>query len=100
MILSIAERLSTPLTVSLSSSQPDLSLLELTKFLAGVRKLTQLRADLSKIPTHLLPTKKGADGHVYYKIEYDIQVTYYSAYTKYELFYNGINYGSVSAEYV
>lgn len=37
---------------------------------------------------------------MYYILEFDIQVTYYSAYTTYELFHNNINYGSVTAEYV
>ena len=68
--------------------------------LAGVTQLVHLTADLSKIPTHLLPTRKGADGHTYYDIDFEIQITYYSAYTTYELIHNGINYGRVASEYV
>ena len=42
----------------------------------------------------------GADGYLYYKLNYDIEVTYYSAYTKYELIHQNVNYGSVAAEYI
>ena len=42
----------------------------------------------------------GKDGMLYYKVNFQIQMTCYSAYTKYELIYNGVNYGLVTAEYV
>ena len=99
-ILLIVEHPSTPPTVSLTVAQPDLLLLELIQNLAGVKELVQLTADISRIPTYLLPTKVGVDGCTYYDIRIEIQVTYYSAYTTYELIHDGINYGIVASEYV
>ena len=63
-------------------------------------ELVQVEADLSRIPTHLIKQTVGADGALYYKYDYQIEVTHFSAYTKYELIYQGVNYGSVAAEYV
>lgn len=62
--------------------------------------LVNIEADLSRIPATSLRTQMGKDNQLYYKIEYEIEVTYFSAYTKYELIYKGINYGPVTAEYV
>ena len=42
----------------------------------------------------------GRDSKLYYKLNYEIEITYFSAYTKYELIYDGYNYGPVTAEYV
>ena len=67
---------------------------------AGVTELVKLRADLSRIPQHIVPKVRGADGHVYFMLNFEIEVTLYSAYTKYELVHNGMNYGQVVAEYV
>lgn len=61
--------------------------------------LVDLRADLSRIPKHGLEKKTGADGESWYVIEYEVEITYYSAFTKYELIHEGINYGAVTAEY-
>ena len=72
----------------------------LTHNSAGVKQLVRLTADLSKIPAHRLPTKMGADGRDYYDIQFEIEVTFYSTYTTYELIYDGINYGIVASEYV
>ncbi|KAL6717539.1 hypothetical protein ACLMJK_005454 [Lecanora helva] len=65
-----------------------------------VQHLVTIHADLSRVPEHLMPTKRGADGEKYYRIKYEIQITYHSAYTTYELIYNDVNYGAVNAEYV
>jgi hypothetical protein len=67
---------------------------------AGVVQLVKVNADLSRIPANHIPQKKGADGKMWYVVTYDIQVTYYSAYTSYELIHGGINYGFVASEYV
>ena len=48
-------------------------------------QLVKVSADLGRIPTNRIPLSKGADGKIYYKITYDIQVTYCSAYTTYGL---------------
>ena len=66
----------------------------------GVVPLVDLEADLSQIPRAAFPKVRGADGRFYYKIKYNIEITYYSAYTTYELVHNGKNYGPVRAEYV
>lgn len=63
-------------------------------------KLVEVEADLSRIPTTIIPKAKGADGKMYYKVDYKIQIKYHSAYTTYELIYNNVNYGEVDSEYV
>ncbi|KAL8653946.1 MAG: hypothetical protein Q9226_003636 [Calogaya cf. arnoldii] len=67
---------------------------------ARVCKLVTVIADLSRIPRHKLPQVIGADGLLYYRISYAVEITYCSAYTKYELIYDNVNYGPVTAEYV
>ena len=62
--------------------------------------LVTVKADLSRLPLESLEQKTGVDGEEYYKIEYEVEVTYYSAHTKCELIYDGKNYGAVKAEYV
>ena len=66
----------------------------------GVKHLARLTADLSCIPTGELERRRGKDGRDYYVVYYDIEMTYYSACTKYALVYKGVRYDSVSAEYV
>ena len=65
-----------------------------------VVELVRVTADFRRIPTNNFPTTIGKDGLLYYEINYEVEITYYSAYTKYELIYDGKNYGPVSAEYV
>jgi len=67
---------------------------------AGIRDLVTVTADLSRIPEKLFRQQRGTDGEMWYAIGLKIEVTYYSACTKYELVHNGINYGTVTAEYV
>ncbi|KAI4268936.1 MAG: hypothetical protein L6R38_007672 [Xanthoria sp. 2 TBL-2021] len=62
--------------------------------------LVEVSANLSRIPRRKLPRVLGADGHSYYKISFAVEITYCSAYTKYELIHDNINYGPVTAEYV
>lgn len=63
-------------------------------------ELVKVEADLSRIPANRIPQTKGADGKMYYMVNYAIQVTYMSAYTSYELISGGVNYGLVTSEYV
>ena len=63
-------------------------------------ELVKVTADLSRIPQKRIPQVEGADGQMWYKAAYQIQITYYSAYTTYELLYGGVNYGRVASEYV
>ena len=67
---------------------------------SDVRQLARLTADLSCIPIGELNRKMGKDGKEYYVIYYDIEMTYYSAHTKYALVYKQVKYDSVTAEYV
>ena len=66
----------------------------------GVLRLVDVKADLSQIPLAAFPKVRVADGCLYYIVEFKLEITFYSAYTKYELIYNGKNYGPVRAEYV
>ena len=61
--------------------------------------LAKLKAHLGQIPAHLVNRNLGADGRSYYILNIEIEVTHYSAYTKYELIHKNVNYGSVTAEY-
>ena len=65
-----------------------------------VKNLARLTADLSCIPVSELGQKIGKDGKMYYVIYYEIEMTYYSAQTKYCLVYKQVKYDSVTAEYV
>ncbi|KAL8756092.1 MAG: hypothetical protein Q9184_004603 [Pyrenodesmia sp. 2 TL-2023] len=67
---------------------------------ARVQDLVVVTADISRIPPSRLPQVRGADGLNYYKLNFAIEVTFYSGYTTYELIHNNINYGPVAAEYV
>ena len=66
----------------------------------GVNDLVHVTADFTTIPTSWLDTTMGKDGLLYYKVDFEVQMTCYSAYTKFELIYKGVNYGPVTAEYV
>ena len=66
----------------------------------GLVPLVDLKADFSQIPRSAFPKVRGADGRLYYKLNCNIEITCYSAYTTYELIHNGKNYGPVRAEYV
>lgn len=66
----------------------------------SVKNLVTITADFSNIPTWKFALQVGKDGLSYYKVDFEIQMTCFSAYTKYELIYKGVNYGPVAAEYV
>ena len=66
----------------------------------NVKHLARLTADLSCIPAGELTRNMGKDGKWYYVVYYDIEMTYYSASTKYALVYKGVRYDSITAEYV
>ena len=66
----------------------------------NVKHLARLTADLSCIPTGELQQKVGKDGKAYYVVYYDIEMTYFSAHTKYSLVYKNVKYDSITAEYV
>ena len=63
-------------------------------------RLVNVTADLSRVPVCNFPQFIGRDGNLYYNVDFAVEVTYFSAYTKYELIHGGVNYGSVAAEYV
>lgn len=60
----------------------------------------KLSADLSSIPERQLHRKRGADNELYYNVDFDIEMTCYSASTKFTLIYEGKEYHTVTAEYV
>ena len=60
----------------------------------------ELNVDLSTIPEETLNRDRGKDGKLYYRCDYNVEVTHYSASTRYELVYKGIKYNTVEAEYV
>ncbi|KAI9856327.1 MAG: hypothetical protein M1813_009163 [Trichoglossum hirsutum] len=66
----------------------------------GVKNLVKLTADLSKIPYLSFKQKQGTDNKMWYVVEWEIRMTCYSAETKYSLVYNGVEYDTVTAEYV
>ena len=65
-----------------------------------VKHLARLTADLSCIPVSELVQRVGKDGKLYYVIHYEIEMTFFSAQTKYCLVYKQVKYDSVTAEYV
>lgn len=62
--------------------------------------MVNLTANLSRVPITQFPKSKGKDKRSHYIVNFQIEITHYSAYTKYELIHGGINYGAVKAEYV
>ncbi|MCJ1269841.1 hypothetical protein MMC22_009734 [Lobaria immixta] len=67
---------------------------------SNVVKVVELNADFGLVPKQKLLQKVNPNGVPYYEISLQIEVTCFSAYTKYELIHDNINYGAVSAEYV
>lgn len=68
--------------------------------IARVRQLVRVGADISRIPPNKIPKVHGADGRLYWEIDFSIEVTCYSGYTTYELIHDNVNYGPVASEYV
>ena len=62
--------------------------------------MVKLTADLSSIPTCLLPKKTGADRKKHFHISYQIRVKFESAHIAYSLWYKNKCYGTVHAEYL
>lgn len=75
-------------------------IIALTYSTGNVIKLVELKADLSVVSAEKFPQKRNRSGIPYYVVRFQVEVTYFSAYTKYELIHDNINYGVVSAEYV
>lgn len=68
--------------------------------LCTVTQLIKLVADFRCVPLEDFLIVCEKDGQYYDEVNFAVEVTWYSAYTKYELVNKGINYGAVSAEYV
>ncbi|MCJ1259426.1 hypothetical protein MMC24_007263 [Lignoscripta atroalba] len=66
----------------------------------GVVMLATIKADLSRVPIQSFARSTGADGMLYYEVDFMVEVVFCSAYTRYELVHKGINYGTLAAEYV
>ncbi|GKZ29954.1 hypothetical protein AbraIFM66950_007292 [Aspergillus brasiliensis] len=69
-------------------------------FNRDVKKHATLNPILSQIEKDRIPTCRGADGELYYTINFRIHALYYSAHCEYTLWYEGRNYGSVKVDYV
>ena len=82
------------------SQDPDNTGAPVYKDSGDVRYLARLTADLSCIPPNDLAQKTGKDGRQYYSVHYDIEMTYFSAHTKYAMVYKNVKYDSVTVEYV
>jgi hypothetical protein len=54
---------------------------------------------MSSIPSHQVPKRIGRDGKSYYYKDYEIRTKFLSAKTEYSLWYDGVRYGTVDAEY-
>lgn len=65
-----------------------------------VVKLVELNADLGVVPEEKISIRYSPFGVPYYKVAFQVEVTYFSAFTRYELIHDNVNYGPVSAEYV
>jgi hypothetical protein len=65
-----------------------------------VKELARLTADLSCIPAGDIAREFGKDGIEYYVMDFQIEMTYFSAHTEYVLAYKKVKYDSVMAEYV
>ncbi|KIW19845.1 hypothetical protein PV08_00420 [Exophiala spinifera] len=66
---------------------------------SDVGDFVDLHADLSTISTSVIPIERGADNRRYYKLDYEIKATFFSAHTEWSLWYNNVEYGKVRAEY-
>ena len=60
----------------------------------------RLTIDLSCIPEEDIDRSVGQDGEDYYRCDLYIEMTMYSASTKFEMVYKDIRYSTVEAEYV
>lgn len=65
-----------------------------------MKPLVKLDTDLSMIPESSLDRHFGKDNKEYYRCDWAIEMTNYSASTKYEMVYKGVRYSAVTAEYV
>ncbi|KAI1618641.1 hypothetical protein EDD36DRAFT_37652 [Exophiala viscosa] len=65
----------------------------------AVKRLVTLRADLSAIAATQIPREMGNDGKLYYVLDFQIKVAFFSAHMEYSLWYKNVEYGKVKAEY-
>ncbi|KAL9625213.1 MAG: hypothetical protein Q9160_000615 [Pyrenula sp. 1 TL-2023] len=68
--------------------------------LDGVRDLAEVKANLTSIPEAEIDQEPGADDQVYYKVNLDIEMTCFSAWTVFALLYKGKRYDTVTAAFV
>jgi hypothetical protein len=67
--------------------------------LADVIASCVLEADLGRIPSVLFEKKRNSKGVEYFKIRFNLVMTPTSASLLFELEFDGVPYGSVSAKY-
>ena len=67
----------------------------------GVKNLVKLTADLTKIAGFKGGKQKvGTDGKMWYVVEWEVRMLCLSAETRWSLVYDGVEYDSVTAEWV
>ena len=67
---------------------------------AGWKVLAKTQIDLTNIPSSEYRIHTGKDGNLYFIIDYELRVQYFSAHTQYKMFFRDQCYGSLTAEYV
>ncbi|KIY00568.1 uncharacterized protein Z520_03231 [Fonsecaea multimorphosa CBS 102226] len=65
-----------------------------------VKEFVELTADLAAIHHSMIPIRKGKDGQMYYVLEYQIKIAFFSAHMEFSLWYLGTEYGKVKAEFL
>lgn len=64
-----------------------------------MRKHVTIFAKLSSVPIRALRKTTGKDQKKYYRADYEIRFTFFSAHTEYSLWYDDVCYGKVEAAY-
>ncbi|KAJ5143425.1 uncharacterized protein N7515_002212 [Penicillium bovifimosum] len=64
-----------------------------------VTTLCEVDADLSRVPRELFVKKTNSRGQHFYQIDYKLVLTPASASLLFELYFNGVSYGSVKSRY-
>lgn len=74
--------------------------LQVDKSAEAMEQHTVLHPELDRILRENIPLVRGADDRQYYKLDYKVHATYYSAHCEYSLWFAGKNHGAVRVDYV
>jgi len=67
---------------------------------AAVKKLLELKAEISSIPLAELNIERGEGGQMWYKLDFDIEMTCMSGSLHFTIVYDGKKYDTVRQEFV